>query len=118
LRQFARQVLEAGVADEIYPVAQLFAPGRDDLRHDAGEIAVHDACVEGARPCLVNQIDNTDTEFSQGVLPIPRSLAVATGEGASTTLSIPTAGIGRVGDPGRAQSCDGCGPREGRARPG
>src|SRR5262249_39694598 len=42
VRQFFQQILEAGVADEADVVAFLAAPDADHLRHDAGEIGIHD----------------------------------------------------------------------------
>ena len=78
VRQIVDQVLETRVADEGDLVPFRFAPHRDDLRHDAGEIRVHDARVQRAGRRFGDQIDDADTELTQRF-----SLAAASLEAAS-----------------------------------
>jgi len=68
VRQLVDQVLETGVADKGDLVPFGFAPRPDDLRHDAGEIRVHDARVQGASRPLGDQIDDADTQLTHGSL--------------------------------------------------
>jgi hypothetical protein len=43
----------------------LFAPHGDDLRHDAGEIGIHDAREQGSRRAFADEVDNSNAQFSQ-----------------------------------------------------
>ena len=51
-------------------MARLLAPDRDDLRHDAREIGVHDTGVDGGGRRTSNKIENTDAERTHGCLAI------------------------------------------------
>ena len=64
-RQFPGQILETGVADEGDLVPFGFAPHPDDLGHDAGEIRVHDSCVQGAGRPFGDEIDDADAKLTQ-----------------------------------------------------
>ena len=44
-RQLLQQIFKAGIADEGDVMSLLSAPDADHLRHDAGEIGIHDASV-------------------------------------------------------------------------
>ena len=63
LRQDGRQVLEPRVADELDVVAQLLGPDGQHLRHDAGEVRVHDAGVEGPGLAPGNDVDDSDPQL-------------------------------------------------------
>mgnify|MGYP000243368253 CR=1 FL=1 len=67
-RQFRLQVLEPGVAHQVYVMARLFTPDRDDLRHDAGKVRVHDTGVHGGGRGTSNQIENADAERTHSCL--------------------------------------------------
>ena len=65
VRQIVDQVLDTRVANEGDLVPFRFAPHRDGLRHDAGEIRVHDARVQRAGRRFGDQIDDADPELTQ-----------------------------------------------------
>jgi len=58
-------ILEAGIADERDLVPFLLAPDRDHLRHDAGQVGMHDPRVQGARGSFGDQIDYRNSEWTQ-----------------------------------------------------
>jgi hypothetical protein len=60
--QFAREVLGAGVADIADVMAQLLAPCRHDLGHDAREVGIHDAAEEIAPAALADEVENGDLQ--------------------------------------------------------
>src|SRR2546430_133585 len=63
-RELADEVLEAGIADEGDLVSLVLAPHADDLRHDAREVGVHDARVQGARGTARDEIDDADAKLT------------------------------------------------------
>jgi hypothetical protein len=60
--QFAYEILGTGVADIADVMAQLLAPHRYDLRHDAREVGIHDAAEEIAPAALADEIENGDLQ--------------------------------------------------------
>ena len=71
VRQFLQQVFETGVADKGNGVAFLAAPDADHLRHDAGEIGVHDAPKPGAGRSPGHEVEDSDPEFAHVQFPSP-----------------------------------------------
>src|SRR5207248_9031183 len=63
-RQLADEVLEAGIADEGYVVPFRLTPHADHLRHDAREVGVHDARVQGTRGTARNEVDDADAKLT------------------------------------------------------
>src|ERR1700722_17967340 len=59
-REFLFQVLAASITNELYIMAFLFTPGGDHLRHDAGQICVHDLAPERVGRPLTNEVDHAD----------------------------------------------------------
>ena len=51
-------------------MSRLLTPDRDDLRHDAGEVRVHDTGVDGGGGGTSNKIQNADAERTHGCLAI------------------------------------------------
>src|SRR5882724_3023984 len=60
--QLAPEILGAGVADIADVMAQLLAPRRHDLGHDAREVGIHDAAEEIALAALADEVENGDLE--------------------------------------------------------
>ena len=63
-RQLADEVLEARVADEGDVVPLRLAPYANHLRHDARQVGVHDARVQGARGAPGYEVDDADAELT------------------------------------------------------
>ena len=58
------EVFKTGLALELDLVPEFLAPDRDDLGHDAREVGMHDARVEGARRCAGDDVEYRDSQFS------------------------------------------------------
>src|SRR6266446_2114529 len=58
------EIFITDIAHEGDVMAFLFAPHGDDLRHDAGEIGLHDPRVQGAGRTYRDRVDDLDTELS------------------------------------------------------
>ena len=69
VRQFRRQVLESRVADQLDVMPFLLAPDGEDLRHDAGEIRVHEPAVQRAGLASGDEVNDPDAESAQGTFP-------------------------------------------------
>jgi hypothetical protein len=50
--QLLQESLDAGVAHIVHPMASLLAPDAQDLRHDAGQVCVHQASVNAVAGAL------------------------------------------------------------------
>ncbi len=75
VRQFLEKILETRVAGEADLVTLGLAPDGDGLRHDAGEIRVHDPRVERAGRTLRDEVDNGYAELTHSLLVRPPGLA-------------------------------------------
>jgi hypothetical protein len=61
-RQLLEQILQACIADKGHIVTLLLAPHADHLRHDAGQIGIHEAPVQRRVGALCDQVQNAYTE--------------------------------------------------------
>ena len=61
-----QQVLKAGIAHELHVMPGFLTPYRDDLRHDAREVGVHDPGVQGLGGSLGYQVDDGDLKLLHG----------------------------------------------------
>ena len=68
------EVLKAGIADESDLVSFLFAPHRDDLRHNGGEIGVHDSRKHRSSGAFGDEVDDPNTKLSHD---LPSSITEA-----------------------------------------
>jgi hypothetical protein len=57
-----QQILDPGVADEVYVMSFLLTPHCDDLRHDACEIRVHHPAIQRRVGTLRYKIENADAK--------------------------------------------------------
>ncbi len=74
VEQLAAELLHAGVAHEPHVMAELLAPHTDDLRHDGGEIRVHDARIKALGRPVADEIDNRDFQpFHARALPLKKA---------------------------------------------
>jgi hypothetical protein len=90
---FPFEVLESGIADEANAMTGLLTPGRDDLRHDARQVRIHEARVERVRGAFGGEIQNGDAKSTHARPPRwhsgsgVRRLLAAVGAGAQTGLA-------------------------------
>ena len=64
----AGEIFETGIADEANVVAGLLAPDCHGLRHDAGEVGVHEPRVHGAGRPFGGEIQDGDAQSTHGCL--------------------------------------------------
>ena len=57
--------IHPGIAHVGDVMAGLFAPHRNDLGHDAGEIGMHDTCEPGMCRAFGGEVDDADPKLTQ-----------------------------------------------------
>src|SRR5690606_17249891 len=67
--QLLEEILDPGVADELDLVPGPFAPRREHLRHDAGEVRVHEPPVQRRPGALGDEVEDADAKPSHGRPP-------------------------------------------------